>query len=293
MSTKTFATASNARRAARDAGFTLDQVEIVQDGARFSYVVKSAPEVEAEAEAPAVTQAAGQLWLSDDDGEDYGPVNEGAATETAAALAVKEGKTIYVKNGQGFTVHTATAPAPQVEAPAPTAPAPEVDPAPAPTSTGPASYALDEAFNRLKEGLEGQIFVVSFVIGRDNEADAIKAGTAFAKKLGFEGMVRLAGASAAIIVPAKVVKAPKAPKADGAPKVGRPKSNEVTGVMKLAVDLASRPAGTTRPQMDEANGGKQQPWTMLLKQAAERLGRTLDITKDDKGRATYFLRTAH
>jgi hypothetical protein len=60
-------------------------------------------------------------------------------------------------------------------------------------------------------------------------------------------------------------------------------------VAKIALELALRPQGATRSEMTEANGGRQQPWTQVLKNT-QALGYELTIAKDDKGRATYFMK---
>lgn len=250
-----FSSASNARRAARAAGHELSAVEIVQVGGKFRWELKTAEadtdEGQPEAVAPTSPEVEPGLDLVDGDVEVAPP-----STDVPAAGDL------------------------------PTNPQDEVAEAVDTTLT------QAQAFAKLGEGLDANcLHIVSFVIERRTSAHAIEAARIFARKLGFDCVVRNTDGNSVAYVPAKapkVARARKAPvgTAPKAPKTPRD-PNHLSPTAALAVELASAAGGTTRAKMDEA-AGKSLPWTQILKTSADRLGRKLTISKVD-GRATYFL----
>lgn len=247
---KLFSSQSNARRAARAAGFELDAVEIFQDGGKFGFRPLT----------PATDDAA------DDTTDEAGLNDLGEPVAPPATGLVDQ------------------------DIPAPPAPVGEATGDVAPVAPARmVVLPVRECFDVLSSGLAEPLHIASFVFARNSQADAIKAVQVFAKKLGFDGMLHQMGEPDGVIIPAKGTKAPKADKAPRAPKAPKaPRDpSALSPTATLAVQLASQPGGTTRAKMDAA-AGKSLPWTQILKTAAERLGRTLTIAKVD-GRATYTL----
>lgn len=113
---KRFSTKSNVRRAARQDGLDLDQIEIMQDGAQFYYVITTTKDNEGETGMSDTTIPSGwdvidttsdqnhdqdtgstaDLQLLDAEGESYGPVNATDAEASAVALANSTGGPIKV-----------------------------------------------------------------------------------------------------------------------------------------------------------------------------------------------------
>lgn len=279
--TKTFATASNARRAAREDGHELVNIDIIQDGARFSFAAKAEATVEQIIVDPVTLEANAIVALAAEDG-DYGMVKADEARDMAQTLANEEGITIYVRNPISdevlysvgpITPETATQQEPQAVIEAIVA-----DTIVADTITAdpvPASVSL------------------TFETFCASNAEAVETARAWAKKLGLAIIVTDREGGIDVTVTGPAVKAERAPQA---PREVKASTKQPGGKTAQVIDLAARPEGATPAELIAATGWTGAPWKYNFQKWSAQYGYAFEVKKVGEGEAKetrYFLWTVN
>ncbi len=296
MTIQTYGSKASAIRGARRAGLDVIALTFVQDGMTWTYAaaapvaaaesVEPAP-VAVEAETPdqmrARLSAETAAWLADEDMTDSQAVAVPGEAELAAPLTYDDRSGDIVQPGTLDAMIDSVA----------------ADQAVAAKTVADLTQAEALALFNEEEAMlnPARAYRCSFTIERAADHLALNAAQDYARKLGFSIMVtsptgtEMVGTpkgkrAKAAIVGGKPRKEPKpaAAKGERAPKATGP--NAKTAKM---IELALRPEGVTRPQLAAEISDKAQPWTQMLKDAAEKFGYTFSSEREKGGNTVYRL----
>lgn len=278
---QTYGSKASAVRGARRAGLQVDALTFVQDGMSWTWTtaavaaepqaeVAAAPAEESPEAMRARLEAENAAWLADD------------AVQAAPAVEIAQPGTLEAMID--------TVAAEQAEAAEQVAQEAEKSAALTQTEALAAFTAEEAALN------PARTYRVGFSFERAADHLALNAAQDMARKLGF---------SLQIITPTgeQMIASPKGKRAKSATVAGKPRrepkpaaertpraaATAPNGKTAKMIAMACRPEGVTRPQLAAEISDKAQPWTQMLKDAAEKWGYIFTSEREKGGNTVYRL----